>query len=99
MTHTERTTSDLASEHLNGFVLYGGMHVRRIDVIRHCRSNGVDEHSIGFFTLKATVDLTPEQATVADAEWARMLRIEALAAEGMTFSDAQACVDAEVLVA
>lgn len=93
MTNNKRPNA--VSQVLNAFVMYGGMPVRRKDVIDHCRSVGVDEHSIGFFTLKPDVELDADEAKMAEAEWARMLRIEALEAEGLTFSDAQAVVDAE----
>jgi hypothetical protein len=87
--------NSLVSDHLNAFVLYGGQHVRRIDVIRHLRTAGIAERSIGHFTLQVDVALDAEQAAWADAEWARTLRIEDLEAEGMTFSDAQAVLMAE----
>ena len=90
-----RSTQNLASEWLNGRVIYGGPAVRRVDVIQHLRAQGVDERSIGYFTLKATVEVTAEEAEQHDALWARIQAIEELEAEGMSFSDAQAVLDAE----
>lgn len=92
-------TRDFATAHLNAFVMYGGIPVRRIEIIRDLRAKGVDEHSIGFFTLKPDVELTTEQAAHAEREWTRLQAIEALVAEGMTWSDAQAVIMAEEVAA
>ena len=87
-----KNTSPHASEWLNGRVMYGGLAVRRIEVMENLRSKGVDEHSIGFFVLKDTVNVTAEEAAWWDRQWAQMQAIEALVDEGMTWSDAQAAL-------
>lgn len=89
------THTNAASEWLNGRVIYGGPAVRRIEVIEHLRQQGVDEHSIGFWVLKPDVIVTPEEAEMHDYHWQRILRIEEIEAEGFSFSDAQAILDAE----
>lgn len=95
-----RSTQNLASEWLNGRVTYGGPAVRRCEVIEHLRAQGADERSIGHFTLKPTVEVTAEEAAIHDYHWQRIQAIERLCEEeDMTFSDAQAVLDAEGMVA